>query len=581
MQILPTSGLDSTYGFYGADSESGAAFSSAMDEALSSVANGDSYSVDAALQENPHVDSPYSRHTTDGVTYTMSEVLFTKSELAELRLALLKEGAPEESLKDFDILADQPNGATLAQVLASLMRGKSETSLTDEDSHAITALLGQIDPTGDLAAKVLAEMTQGNGAGALELIQAGLQANGGSIDINLSDALALGRGLGLNSDTLRQLAEQFNGFSSLSLDAGQFSAFLKPAQNQFMQDAANNAKLEAALDNTLRPIISKARNRMEKEKLASEREARRVQQSRTLIEKNLKENSTAMLDETVAESGSEKLLRQADMLGHAGEGKKDTLEEMTRTKASNAENALNQKTAHKGDGQILADLADKDTGAHGDAGQRKQDGWADLLSRVEAKPVATSQGPVASSFVYSMLQNEMGTSPIFNQETPGFTPQLSAQLADQVEQGILTAMGNGATRLDLQLHPAELGQMAITLVARNGELTAIIKSEKTETAEMMQREADTIRVNLEQQGIRVDKIEVQLENHQDMAQNNFGDLDRHNARQEEEARRQDFQRMRNLSALRNMDAETETLAQSVHDSGQMARYAGQALHVVA
>lgn len=574
MQILPTSGFDSTYGLFNNGSDSQGDFNAAMSDALSSVSDGDVLTADEALEKEPYVESPYTRHSTDGVTYTMSEVLFTKSELAELRLALLKEGAPEESLKQFDILADQPNGATLAQVLASLMGTKSEISLTDKDKHAITALLGQIDPTGDLAADALGKMISGNGEGALGLIQAALKDRGGAFDLDLSDALALGRGLGLSRDSLRQLAEKFNGASSLSLNASQFDSFMTPAKNQFMQEAANSAKLDAALDKTLRPIISKARARMEKEKLAAERESRRVQQSKVLIDKTVKEASNGMLDETVAETG-EGALKRAPMTGHAGEAMKQNLEEL----ASNNASARNIPLQNQGvEAREAPNFAQNDKDGQ-KSGQEKPGGWNDLFSKVEARPQA-SQGPVASPLVYGMLQNDLEAAPL---GTPlaGANAEafLSRQVASQVERGILTALGNGATRLDLQLHPAELGQLAITLIARNGEVTALIKSEKTETAEVMQRQLDAIRINLENQGVRVDKIEVQTETQQDGSRDVFADLGDHNARQEEEARRQELQRIRNLASLRAQD--NDNLAQSVHNIGQTARYAGQALHVVA
>lgn len=580
MQILPTNAYDSTFGFFDSGSGQSGDFYSAMNDALSSVQDGDAVSAEAALEETPHVDSPYVKHTTDGITYTMSEVLFSKAELAELRLELLKEGAPEESLKQFDILADQPNGATLAQVLASLMGTANEIRLTDDDKHAITAFLGQLDPTGDLAADVLAKMAQGNGEGALALIQKSLQDLGGTLDIDLNTAISLGRGLGLNQDSLRQLAENFGGSSHLTLSAAQFDTFMNPAKNQFLQDAANSAKLEGALDKTLRPIISKARARMEKEKLAAEHESRRVQQSKILIDKTVQENSRAMMDETVAGKEAEHALRNSKTSNPAGNSLKENLENIANNtgSAANAKSALN--VAGNGEPIQTGQFAQNDSGKQSDNGKSKSDGWNDLFGKIEAKP-ASAQPTTASSLIYSMVQNEMEAEPLFAQIANQGDVMLPRQLAAQVEQGLLTAMRDGATRLDLQLHPAELGQMAITLIARNGEVTALIKSEKTETAEMMQRQVDTIRVNLEQQGVRIDKIEVQMENRQDFAQNNFDDLGNHNARQEEDARRQELQRMRNLASLRGNDGENSHLAQSMQDMGQTARYAGQALHVVA
>ncbi len=69
---------------------------------------------------------------------------------------------------------------------------------------------------------------------------------------------------------------------------------------------------------------------------------------------------------------------------------------------------------------------------------------------------------------------------------------------------------------------------------------------------MLTRQLDAIRVTLEQQGIKVDKLEVAMQNQDENSGNmSWQDLSDHNARQEEHARREEFARMRNLASLRN------------------------------
>ena len=188
----------------------------------------------------------------------------------------------------------------------------------------------------------------------------------------------------------------------------------------------------------------------------------------------------------------------------------------------------------------------------------------------------------ASSIVYSMLQGNQNIVDLNVQADTAATAALSRHLASQVENGMLTAMRDGATRLDLQLHPQELGAIGITLTMRNGEVSARIRSEKGETAEMVSRQIESIRINLEQQGIKVDKIEVQLQSH-DNGGGMWQDLQQHNAWQEEDARRGQMARLRNLAGLRNKGADSDDsiLEQSVHVLAQTARYASQSLHVVA
>ena len=79
------------------------------------------------------VQSPYSRNTSNGVTYTLDEVSFTKQEVKELYADLLKAGASPDSLTKLAALAEMPDGATLAQVTASVKGGNGTPVLTDED----------------------------------------------------------------------------------------------------------------------------------------------------------------------------------------------------------------------------------------------------------------------------------------------------------------------------------------------------------------------------------------------------------------------------------------------------------------
>lgn len=589
MQIIPTNRADNGFGLLsGTDFSSSSSFMDAMNDAMSSVADGSNVSVSTAMaEESPQlVESPYSMQSTDGVTYTLEEVTFTKSELEELREKLLREGAPQETLQQFDILVDQPDGATLAQVIASLI-AKKAGRFSEEDAHAITALLGQIDPSGTLAGDAIALMRQGNGVGALGLIQDALNRMPADqlLNIDPDGMMALGRGLGLNSGSLQTIAGLMQG-RSMAVNGAQFETLMQPARAQFETDAANAKKLDDALEKTLRPIISKARDRMAKEKEASERESRRVQQSRILIDRTVQQNSRDTMDETLA---GEDLAKAGGMVGRAGEDRRkagqmrpEEAAEKFRTgklvdgnEAGLAENAKAAVNAKK---DAKSDLPDSSAGENR---QGKSDGWQELLGKTEVRPAAATLNTNNSSIVYSMLQGNLENQILQaeNQMTQATMPQLSQQLAQQVERGVLTAMRDGASRLDLQLHPAELGTIGITLIARNGEVTAQIRSEKSETADLLQRQMDFIRVNLEQQGLKVDKIEVQLENRQDNAQSGFEDLGQHNARQEEETRRQELNRLRNLAALRNED--NSGLAQQLHNMGQQAGYAGQSLHVVA
>lgn len=626
MQILPVdptgSGLNFLSGMSGSSgADASSDFVQAMQNAMDSVENGQHVSVNAALQDDsgqnrPLVESPYSRHTTDGVTYTLDEVCFTKQELQELREQLVKAGAPEESLKQFDVLVGQPDGATLAQVMASLMGRGTAAGVSDEDAQTITALLGKIDPSGDLSLAVLQRMDEGKGEEALALISDAFAklAPNESIEISRDDALALGRGLGLNKNSLQSLSDNFGGYAALRVTGEQFGNLMAPASTQFTMDKANRQKLDAALEQTLKPIISKARDRMEKEKAASALQDRKVQQSRVMIDKTVQKNSREILNQTL-HSGQQtdtpedsRIAAQSDAVNRKLDGRQSgavgdadgsqnqknpagSLADKLNRAAANTDKADNTAMEKTVPGAATTHTDASEGGKNGsntpdfenNSGQNKGKEWNELLGKVETR-TTPPQTNNANSIVFSMLQggqNLPETSPV--QDNAVQNRPLAAQVARQVESGLLSALKDGGSRLDLQLHPQELGAITLTLTARNGEVSARIRSEKSETAEMVSRQLDSIRANLEQQGIKVDKIEVQIQNQQSDDGRQWQNLDQHNSRQEEDARREELARLKNLATLRNSEENSDSgvLEQPVHSLGQTARYATQSLHVVA
>ena len=104
----------------------------------------------------------------------------------------------------------------------------------------------------------------------------------------------------------------------------------------------------------------------------------------------------------------------------------------------------------------------------------------------------------------------------------------------------------------------------------------------------MQQQVEAIRLQLEQQGVKIDKIEVQLQNqNQNNDQQQLADawqnMQQHNSWAEQDARREELARLRNLAMARR-GAENQGnngLAQSMQDTEQTAIYATRRLNVVA
>lgn len=623
MQIIPTSaGSFDALISSSKENSSFADFFASVHEAIDSIERGENVSVSTALEEEqtaaaatPKVQSPYSRSTTNGVTYTLDEVCFTKQELAQLRRDLIKSGAPENALSKFDALVGQPDGATLAQVMASLQTLSGAPQLSDDDKAQITSLLKKIDSSGVLDARVQQLMADGKGEAALGTVYAFISQMDPTtaLEVGATEAIAFGRGLGLDTSSLQTLANSFGGNSNANLLVGQLSALMAPASSFFNEQKTAQKQLDTALKNTLQPLVSKARARTEKELQASALRNKEAQQSKLLIDQTVMKNSRQMLEETLGAGGQdgakavdmETALRQSDAIskkldgsqsagvGHAGsqevKASADTgfsKASSNKEQASNSQSSANRRTEDTHMARNSSDELQNETGRR-HTGDSRQDGnsetgrdssWNEITRKVETSPLFTTRQD--NQAVASVIQN---LSTVVEQPDAVSQPAPVARyVAQQVEQGLLSNFRNGTTRLDLQLHPQELGVITLSLSLRNGEVSATIRSEKTETAEIVTRQLEAIRTNLEQQGLKVDKVEVQLNSRQ-QDENAWQNLNQHNSWQEEDARREELARLKNLSTMRNSlsNSESTDLEQPVHSSAHAARYATRALNVVA
>lgn len=637
MQILPNTRQEATGDHLFAalsqsDDESSTSFADELmryHSAQKSVDQGENFSVSSALAADqqstaPLAQAPYSRNTTDGVTYTMDEVCFSKQELHELRQKMEQAGAPAEALTGLDKLAQQPDGATLAQVVASLQQTNAPANLNEADTNTIKSLCERIDSTGKLGNSVLEMLGKGQGKQALELLTQAVNAlpADARFTVDKGEMAVLGRALGVSPTAQKQLQGNFGPYSNVSLGKADFASFMAPASSEFLQRDAIQQKLDKAMDATLSPILKKAKARMQAEKEASELSSRRSEQSKTLIQKTMLHNVNATLENTQATQAEQ--AAHANQTNSAQESMRQSL--AARTDKQNSQNGqdgkLNDKpaataptTADKGNNAqdklaVAADGTqntaphatqgskgkevftgedgkDKSKDAKGDKGDKKNsEGWESLLGRTEvragAAPTTATATAVPLVGMAAAAQGNTGLENISAQNTTG-RGQISRQAASQVEQAMLSAMRDGTKRLELQLHPGELGNLTLMLSVRNGEVSATIRSEKGETAELLNRQMDALRASLEQQGVKVDKLEVQTQLADSNSRQQWEGMQQHNARQEEYARRETLDRMRNLGRARNNSITSDDIAleRGVQLDLRTAGNAAQGIYIVA
>ncbi|MDY7002157.1 MAG: flagellar hook-length control protein FliK, partial [Thermodesulfobacteriota bacterium] len=106
----------------------------------------------------------------------------------------------------------------------------------------------------------------------------------------------------------------------------------------------------------------------------------------------------------------------------------------------------------------------------------------------------------------------------------------------QVEAGMIKNLGQGKQQITLRLNPPELGRVNVVVQVSGKEITALIRPENHDASKMIGDNLAHLRQSLEQQGLKVSKLEVQTQLPDGQLAQNWHGADKHNlARQQNDA----------------------------------------------
>jgi len=111
-------------------------------------------------------------------------------------------------------------------------------------------------------------------------------------------------------------------------------------------------------------------------------------------------------------------------------------------------------------------------------------------------------------------------------ETPQTYVTDPQELLDQVQGQLRTRVTADVTSIDMTLHPASLGNVALRIASQNGQVTAQFTAQNESVKEVLEGQIMILKQNLEQQGVKVEAVEVTVASHafeQNLEQGNDGE----------------------------------------------------------
>jgi len=111
----------------------------------------------------------------------------------------------------------------------------------------------------------------------------------------------------------------------------------------------------------------------------------------------------------------------------------------------------------------------------------------------------------------NLAERAMETADLKQAENARQTQSLRQQVLQQVQAGVLKNLGQGRHQLTLRLNPPELGHLQVVLMVKDKEVQAMIKADNHETGRILGDQLGQLRHQLEAQGLKVSKLEVQTQ----------------------------------------------------------------------
>jgi len=171
----------------------------------------------------------------------------------------------------------------------------------------------------------------------------------------------------------------------------------------------------------------------------------------------------------------------------------------------------------------------------------------------------TEQGISYKNPILNNIINDVSESSVVN-ETPQYLSEDTQAIMDQILDHIKVNIKEDVNQLELQLHPASLGNVKINLTANKaGEVTAEFKVQNEAVKAAVEAQIQSLRETFEESGSKVTAVEVSVEM-QSFDQNLWqGKEENPNQNNEPEKRRQRRININDLDALFADDADEEDI----------------------
>lgn len=182
--------------------------------------------------------------------------------------------------------------------------------------------------------------------------------------------------------------------------------------------------------------------------------------------------------------------------------------DVDETSVKNTDNNISDNQ-QAGTTESLSDVLAAKITAHGASKQQEQTGEQNHNTQ-------QSYGSVADNMIQSMKDS---FADIITEDTSYVS---EADIVNQVIDQVKLSSGRELTSIEVMLNPERLGSVHVTVTAKNGILSAQIAAQNEQVKTALENQMTALKENFQNQGIKVDAVEITVMTHQFEAGQNFG-----------------------------------------------------------
>ena len=482
----------------------------------------------------------------------VQSLTLTREDFAGLREGLAKYGFTEQELDELQALVNSKGGLTWGKLVSATARKMAgldafPVELSASETVSIQSFLQKAGCTPQEAEELIDKLRKGETTAVWQALEGKLadQPEGAALDLDSGEIEALCKALRLDADQSGRLRAAIKEDGSARLASKDLQAVLSELKTDAAQQAADRSSTATALRDLVAEAFESARDKASVESKADRRPGDEARRAKLLAE--------AAEDERQAEEDQYRPLsgKSADESGEDA-GQSSRLPGSGRSR-------LAQEGQQK-DGEAKAGLGqDKQAGrqagdqaatqnAQADTRTEEQKAWAEFWGKVardragsaEVKAATKAEVKAASTENPTILAAEAASKAeaAAADSAAGLEKFAPRQVLRQVESGIYRNLSEGTKQLTLRLDPPELGKLNLQITVRGQEVNVVLKAENADAGRMLQENMHQLRQTLEDQGLKVNKLEVQTQLSDGNQSQAWAGADRHNeARDRDEAAR--------------------------------------------